>query len=248
MILEADIGNTRITWRLRSEKTILLSSAGNSTDAIDSIIQLAGLRPTAVCVSTVVNSMKHTFSQWSRDRLGIEPQYALVTRREAGVTNSYKVLSQMGVDRWLAVLAAFQSLKGPCIVVDCGTACTIDVIGDGGQHMGGYIVPGLKMMSDVLFRDTAGVKPSGISYVLPPVLGQSTDDAVAAGLPAMIIGLIDYTLRDYSSDKNRFSLLLTGGDGEQFKRVLADRLDLNVAFNAELVLDGLQYASFTSGT
>ena len=251
MILEVDIGNSRIKWRLRSENSVIVSSvSGNTDDDIDSIFNLGEFQPTSVWVSTVVPSIQKKFSQWSRYRLGIQPQYALVTRKKAGVSNGYKVLSQMGVDRWLAVLAAFQVIKGPCVVVDCGTACTVDVIAAGGQHRGGYIVPGLRMMSDVLFRAAEGVTSSTISsstmpYVIPPTFGQSTTTAVSAGLPAMIIGLIEYTLSDNLLSDNEIPLLLTGGDGKKFQQVLTNRLGLRVDFNAELVLDGLQYACLT---
>ena len=63
----------------------------------------------------------------------------------------------------------------------------------------------------------------------------------------MIIGLIDCILRENNSLNNsNVSILLTGGDGELFQRILADRLGLNVEFRAELVLDGLQYAEMDS--
>ena len=246
MILEVDIGNSRIKWRLRSEKSVIVSSvSGNADDDLDSIFNLGEFQPTSVWVSTVVPSIQQKFSQWSLYRLGIQPQYALVTRKKAGVINGYKVLSQMGVDRWLAVLAAFQVIKGPCVVVDCGTACTVDVIAAGGQHRGGYIVPGLRMMSDVLFRDAEGITSSTMPYVMPPAFGQSTNTAVSAGLPAMIIGLIEYTLSDHLLRGSDIPLVLTGGDGKKFQQVLTNRLGLRVDFNAELVLDGLQYACLT---
>jgi type III pantothenate kinase len=249
MILEVDIGNTRIKWRLRSEKNVIvLSENGYTSDDLDNIFNLKdieGFRPTSVWVSTVVPSIEQKFSQWSRYRLGIQPQYALVTREEAGVVNGYDVFSQMGVDRWLAILAAFQVIKGPCIVVDCGTACTVDIIAAGGRHMGGYIVPGLRMMSDALFRDAEGVTSSTIDYLIPPTFGKSTNTAVSSGLPAMIIGLIEYTLSDHLLSGGKIPLLLTGGDGKKFQQVLTNRLGLRVDFNAELVLDGLRYACLT---
>ena len=244
MILEVDIGNSRIKWRLRSEKRVLLSLASDNThDDMDSVFDLAQFRPMSVWVSNVVPSMQQKFSQWSRDRLGVQPQYALVTRREAGVVNGYQVVSQMGVDRWLAVLAAFQAIKGPCVVVDCGTACTVDVVAPGGRHIGGYIVPGLKMMTNILFHDTECVISPVVPYVIPPAPGKSTDTAVSAGLPAMIIGLIEYALMDDVLAGSKVPVVLTGGDGRVFQQVLINRLGLRVDFNAQLVLDGLQYAS-----
>ena len=248
MILEVDIGNSRIKWRLRSENTIILSSVSDNTEDPDSIFDLKGIQPTAVWLSTVAPSLQQKISQWCYRRFGIQPQCALVTRERVGVNNGYNVPSQLGVDRWLAVLAAFQLVKGACIVIDCGTACTIDLVAENGQHKGGYIVPGIKMMSDTLYQNTEGVKKPPTTYHdILTAPGRSTDEAVKAGLSAMIIGLIDCILRENNSlNNNNVSILLTGGDGKQFQQILADRLGLNVEFRAELVLDGLQYAEMDS--
>jgi pantothenate kinase type III len=82
-------------------------------------------------------------------------------------------------------------------------------------------------------------------YVIPPAFGKSTNTAVSAGLPAMIIGLVEYTLSDHLLSGSDIPLVLTGGDGKKFQQVLTNRLGLRVDFNAELVLDGLQYACLT---
>ena len=243
--LEVDIGNTRIKWRLRSGNAVVLSSAGDHTLDLDNLFNLNGIKPAAVWVSVVAPSLKERFSQWSRHRLGIQPQYAVVTRSRAGVSNGYHQPSQMGVDRWLAMLAAFQLVRGACIVVDCGTACTIDMIAQNGQHKGGYIVPGLQAMSGALRKTTESLTPSATRYVIPPVPGKSTDEAITAGLSGMIIGLIEYTLRECSLDDYEPSILVTGGDGKQLQTILAKRLNAKVIFNADLVLEGLQHASFT---
>ena len=243
MILEVDIGNSRIKWRLRSENTVILSSVNDNTHDPDSIFDLKGIQPSAIWLSTVVPSLQQKISQWCYRRFGIQPQCALVTRERAGVNNGYNIPSQLGMDRWLAILAAFQLVKGACVVIDCGTACTIDIVTENGQHRGGYIVPGLKMMSDALYRTTEGVKkPLTAHHTILTVPGKSTDEAVTAGLSAMIIGLIEYTLKEISLNNSNISILLTGSDGEQFQQILADRLGRKVEFYAELVLDGLQYA------
>lgn len=246
MILEVDIGNSRIKWRLRSQKTVIASSMNHrSDDSMDSIFDLGALQPASVWVSTVVPRIGQKFSQWSRHRLGIQPQYALVTGRRAGVTNGYRAPSQMGVDRWLAMLAAFQITRRACVVIDCGTACTVDVIDHDGRHRGGYIAPGLQMMSDSLSHATAGLASLSIAYLMPPVPGRSTDTAVSAGLSAMIIGMIEYALADNSPGTDKPSVLLTGGDGQKFQQLLTKRLGVQVDFNASLVLEGLQYALLT---
>ncbi|MDP1069535.1 type III pantothenate kinase, partial [Klebsiella pneumoniae] len=65
---------------------------------------------------------------------------------------------RMGVDRWLAMLAAWQRVGQSCWVVDCGSAITLDLLDAEGRHQGGYILPGLRLMQQSLLGNTAEVR------------------------------------------------------------------------------------------
>ena len=71
--------------------------------------------------------------------------------------NAYHDVAAMGVDRWLALLAAWSRYKKPLCVMDCGTALTLDVILEDGQHAGGFILPGLPLMVAALAREAHGI-------------------------------------------------------------------------------------------
>ncbi len=80
----------------------------------------------------------------------------ITTRRvAAGVVNGYADPSLLGVDRWLAVIGAYQRVQGACVVADIGTAATVDVVAADGRHRGGYIVPGPQLMVASLLRGTS---------------------------------------------------------------------------------------------
>lgn len=172
-----------------------------------------------------------------REALGVEPEFARVERQCAGVTCGYRDPGQLGVDRWLAVLAAHRRDPSPALVVDCGSAVTLDLLGAGGQHLGGYILPGLELMRRALYADTDAVKVEGAysaGMSLEP--GLTTADAVNRGLPAMVLGAMERALGYLRQREEVEPLLwLTGGDGALFASLLGGDCELV----PELVFEGL---------
>ena len=70
------------------------------------------------------------------------------------MTSGYRDPERLGVDRWLALIAARERSKQPTVIVDAGSACTIDLLDSEGRHLGGYILPGLTAMGEALVRGT----------------------------------------------------------------------------------------------
>ena len=98
-----------------------------------------------------------SLSDWLQSHFGIAPEFARTARFAAGVTCGYEDPSRLGVDRWLAMLAARQLSNRPFIVFGLGTAGTADFVDGDGVHKGGFIVPGLRLMTEALFAGTADV-------------------------------------------------------------------------------------------
>jgi type III pantothenate kinase len=149
-----------------------------------------------------------------------------------GLQNSYAQPDLMGVDRWLAMLGARQFyLQQPLIVVDAGTALTIDIVGSDGRHQGGWILPGLRLQQQAVTSHTAKVfnrdeqRPE-LSF------GQDTASCLQNGALAAVIAAIRYGVSMMPSAK----LVLTGGDGPALVRYLED---LHVDFQPLLVFHGL---------
>ena len=86
-----------------------------------------------------------------------QPQFARVRTTAAGVTCTYRDLRQLGVDRWLGVLGAWQRARRATCVVNSGTATTVDAVDDSGRHLGGLIIPGLGLMEDSLLKRTSDI-------------------------------------------------------------------------------------------
>jgi type III pantothenate kinase len=122
---------------------------------------------------------------------------------------------QTGVDRVLNVAAAYEQMEQACIVVDAGTAITVDACNDNGNFIGGAIIPGIAMMIDALANGTAGIGKATFS-VPAGALGDSTDSAVSHGVFYAIRGLVKEIAENYASQLGRWpEIIATGGDAQR---------------------------------
>lgn len=236
MILELDIGNSRIKWRAFDPKKGTASKKGEVAGLQDLETNLLGFRPEAVRFCSVRDkTFAGSICKWSERAWGIEPQEAVVERSCAGVTNHYEDLSRLGIDRWLAMVAAYQLANGSSVIVDGGTALTLDILAKDGQHQGGYILPGLELMATSLEANT-GIHLSEELYIASPAPGHSTEEAVINGNLAALLSLVKEVLQSVSEQNPGVKLFLSGGD--------AELLDQHILFDnkevvSSLVLDGL---------
>ena len=158
-ILDIDVGNSRIKWRLRVDR-----QRARAEPSITNTFSITCEWPTA---ATRAHSRfeRRIAGRHARRALAIgcnhisewRPSLRRTTRFAAGVTCGYEDPTRLGVDRWLSVLAARQLSKRPFIVIGLGTAGTLDFVDADGVHKGGFIVPGLRLMTEALFAGTADV-------------------------------------------------------------------------------------------
>ncbi|MFT5419390.1 MAG: type III pantothenate kinase [Candidatus Endobugula sp.] len=246
MFLEIDVGNTRIKWRLREQQRVIATYFSPTASMVNIELIFAQVdlsRVSAVYIASVVPRCNDPLLDWCKTSLKLTPIFAEVVRQHAGVLNGYGEVSQMGVDRWLALLAAWQRTGDVCLVVDAGSAVTLDLLLSDGVHRGGYIVPGLQLMNSALFQNTDRVKMSNVQFSVEFNAGTSTAEAVASGLPLMLLGLIERVCSEIEAiEAGRPTIIVTGGDGEYISAVLVSYGVRCVEFVPELVLDGLALA------
>lgn len=243
MILELDVGNSRIKWRHFSSVhgETVLSGHTVELNEIPAMERDNG-RFSRIRLASVRDLEKTArISKAMEERWGITPEVATVKSHCAGVSNSYKETEKMGVDRWLAMLAAFHRAGEACLVVDCGTALTVDMLDDKGHHLGGYIVPGLELSRKALLSNT-GIRVDTAFRNDSITPGTFTESAIAGGTLAMLTALIEASVRRGSASARGTShCFLTGGDAT----VLVQHLRLEnctLELAPDLVLDGLQFA------
>lgn len=145
---------------------------------------------------------------------------------------------ETGIDRILNVAAAYEQMGKACIVVDAGTAVTVDCCNDNGDFLGGAIAPGVSMMLQALAEKTAGI--GKISFVPPTgAIGDSTSSAVCQGVYDSIRGLVREVAENYAAHLGQWpEIIATGGDAKQ----LFDGWELIHAVAPDLGLYGIALA------
>ncbi|MGB0558280.1 MAG: type III pantothenate kinase [Pseudohongiellaceae bacterium] len=236
-ILEIDIGNSRIKWRRFADDRKVVTSRGINLD-IDGFLaeQANHEKPSAVRLSNVSDTkISSKIADWAGVNWNIQPIVAVVCAECSGVKIQYKDVSRLGVDRWLAMLAAYNQSDGPCLIIDSGTAFTLDVINEEGLHLGGYILPGLRLMRESLVSKT-GIRLADQALEPRLELGNSTQEAVFNGGVASLVALAEKEIEEQRKKGFKPDLFITGGDAS----VLDDLLAYTKSKIAEdLVLDGL---------
>ena len=171
---------------------------------------------------------------WIRSKHGVNLVQAAVIQSCGGVTNQYADVSRLGTDRWLAMLAAYRRAGGACMIIDSGTAFTIDVLDAQGLHLGGYIIPGLQLMRSSLESNTS-IRLSDNYSAYSQSLGHSTDEAVFNGTVTVLLA----TIKQLRESMGAVEIYFAGGDGALFHGLAClDRSEVVTS----LVLDGLDVA------
>ena len=162
MKLLIDVGNSRLKWAWASGSElgdqISLAHGGEVGSRWLESVAGAGERPERILIANVAGAaMAEALRARSRSLFGVEPEFASVTAKAAGVTCAYRDPANLGIDRWLAVIGAWSRAQRAACVIDSGTATTVDAVDGGGVHLGGLILPGLDLMEDALLKRTSDI-------------------------------------------------------------------------------------------
>lgn len=239
MILELDCGNTFIKWRLSDPLTgeaTLVRSAENLRALLAS---LAGINIARVRLASVRSEQETGALILELGRqLNVEVLVARSGAELAGVVNGYQQPERLGVDRWLALVAAYNLRMGACVVIDLGTAVTVDFVDDAGRHQGGYICPGFGLMISQLIARASGVRaePSLCrNFGLQP--GRNTQEALERGCLHMLRAYVEsQVIHARQMLGEQAGAYVTGGDAE----LVADTA--GVCHVRDLVFQGLALA------
>jgi type III pantothenate kinase len=152
---------------------------------------------------------------------------------QCGVRNGYAQPQRLGSDRWAALIAAWHDVRGACLVVNCGTATTVDALSIEGEFLGGLILPGLDMMLRSLATGTAQLDETQGSLKDFPL---NTADAIYSGAISATLGAIERQFLLLRSREVRARCVLSGGASAKVM------LHLSMQFDHvdNLVLRGLQ--------
>lgn len=245
MILELDCGNTLVKWRVIAADGVAPVYQGFARADGELLVQLGALAGLQLswCRIVSVRSDEETAQLLAAllDRYPLQVLQAGAAAVCAEVRNGYRDYSRLGLDRWLAILGGYHLAGKACLIIDLGTAVTADLVNSTGEHLGGYIGPGLPLMRTQLCTHTRRIRYDDAEAAraggeLDP--GRSTAEAVERGCVLMLRGFV--SMQGAQARKllgNDFMVFLTGGDAALVADVLPEARAV-----ADLVFIGLGLA------
>jgi type III pantothenate kinase len=228
MRLLLDLGNTRMKWALMLQPDGWLTQGAldwqdGFLPALESALAGLPMPETIVAASVVDDAREAQIAEVVRRRFGREPIWLRTPAAACGVRNAYAEPQRLGVDRFLAMVAAYADGYAPCVVASAGTALTLDALAADGRHLGGLIAPGPLLMQRSLLEATARVRPERVGEILE--LADNTADAVASGCWQAAAALIERfasrmapTLEATGGESP--TLILGGGDAATLQPLL----------------------------
>ncbi len=235
MLLVIDIGNTRTKWALAGDDG-RLSPMQICLNAAIASAKFPVKQAQKVIISNVAGDA--IAQQMAQLLAPLAPHFMKVIEQAGGVINRYE--PTLGTDRWAALVGAWHITKHATVVVNAGTAITIDVLNGKGEFLGGTIMPGLYLMHESLNQHAMQVNihadSVGVSMINFPI---NTQDAVTAGCLNAVAGAIHLMLKRLEKESGWLpKLLISGGDAHNIAQAL--NLDVKqIIITDNLVLQGL---------
>jgi type III pantothenate kinase len=253
-LLAVDVGNSRIKLGLfehaaaddrlpKPSRTLLIDA--REWDPVEIALWLAPFAPGSFrwYLASVNDKAASRLTHWlagESDRTFVKK----LTHEDLPLVADVERPERVGIDRLLGAVAAnhLRPHDRPAVVIDLGTAITVDVVSRQGTFCGGAILPGIEMSARALSEFTERLPDLGLSTLEnpPPALGTSTDEAIASGLFWGAIGAIRTLIEQLNRDMDDEPLVvLTGGAAES----ITDLLQLPVCYQPHLVLAGIALAA-----
>jgi type III pantothenate kinase len=250
MLLAIDVGNTNTVlglyklegakpelaahWRVTTHRS---QTADEYGVLFVNLFEMNGMKPSQVAhiiISSVVPPVEGTLREVCQNYFHTEPLFV-----EPGIKTGMPVLvdnpTELGADRLVNAIAAFERYGGPCVIVDFGTATTFDVVSAKGEYLGGAISPGLGISADALFSRAARLGRVEIKRPAK-VIGTNTVTHIQSGLYYGYIGLVDGILERIMTELGAPArVIATGG----LARLIAEDSRFITEIDDMLTLDGL---------
>lgn len=253
MLLAFDVGNTNIVlgvfkddklvenWRMATDPTKSADEYGMIINQLFSYSNLDISQVKDVIIATVVPSVLYTLQHLSMkyfDKKAIVIESGVKT----GLLIKYDNPKQVGSDRIVNAVAAYEKYGGPLILIDFGTATTFCAVTDKAEYLGGAIAPGLKISSEALFRMTS--KLPKVELEKPrKAISTNTIQSMQSGLVYGHMGMVDFIvdkmkkeLVDMGNEEDNIKVIATGG----LATLISEGLDCIDVVDKMLTLEGLQ--------
>ncbi len=248
MLLVVDVGNTNITLGVFDENDLkatfrLTTKTARTSDEYGLVLwelikakNIDVKEITSVAIASVVPNIMYSLNSGIIKYLGIIPLIVGIGTK-TGIKVATANPKEIGADRVVDAVAAYEIYGGPVLVIDFGTAITYDLITEDGSFIAAVTSPGLRMAANALWNDTA--KLPEVEIILPDtILARDTVTSMQAGLVYGCIGQTEYIvkrmLKEAGIDKCR--IIATGGLG----KIISDNTDVIEVYDPNLTLKGLK--------
>ncbi|MFB9067257.1 type III pantothenate kinase [Pseudofulvimonas gallinarii] len=239
-----DLGNTRLKWVLASGREFTAPPGAMPFDLGRLPWDVwCSAAPAEVVIASVApdparDALLDALATWLR----VPVRSARVEAEWQGLWCAYRNPEKLGIDRWLAVIAAHDAdPASAALLVSAGTALTVDRLDPGGRHRGGVIAPGLAAMRAGLVAAAPGLAVHGPGEAGGSMATNSAD-AIASGCLQAALGLIRHAVQDMLDEGLSPSVWLSGGDAP----LLAPHLAYDLRLRPALVLEGLAIWAYRS--
>ncbi len=248
MLLAVDVGNTNITLGIFDGETLLgtfrmMTKIARTSDEygifLRQLLLARGIEPECVedvIISSVVPNMMHSFKNGIIKYLNTNPIIV-----GAGTKTGIKIATanprEVGADRIVDLVAAYETYGGPVIVIDFGTATTYDLVLEDGSFVAGITSPGIRICANALWSDTAALPEVEIKKP-NSILAKDTISSMQAGLVYGYIGQTEYIIRKIKEETGRddIKVVATGGLG----KIIADATEEIQFYDPALTMNGLR--------
>lgn len=248
MLLTVDVGNTNITLGLFKGNQIyatfrITTQMARTSDEYGSLIAEMIVRKGIdikniqdVIVSSVVPKVMYSLNSGIIKYFGIKP-IIVGLGTKTGIKINRTDPREVGSDRIVDAVAAYELYGGPCIVIDFGTATTYDLIGAGGTFEAGVTSPGIRICAKALWNETAKLPEVEIKKP-DTILGKDTITSMQAGIVYGYIGQTEYIIDKMKEESglDNLKVIATGGMG----RIICENTDKIDVYDNELTLQGMR--------
>ncbi|MCX7747349.1 MAG: type III pantothenate kinase [Clostridia bacterium] len=248
MILVMDVGNTNIVlgvyegkkllahWRMGTDKDKTSDEFGMFMISLFNHEKLNVKMVEAVIIASVVPPIMYSIEHAIKKYFKVDP-ITVGPGVKTGINIKYENPREVGADRIVNAVAAYEIYGGPLIIVDFGTATTFCAISSKGEYLGGVICPGIKISADALFQRAS--KLPRIELAKPEtVIGKNTIVSMQSGIVFGYVGQVDYIVKRIKKEmkEDNIKVIATGG----LARLIASESETINEINALLTLEGLR--------
>ncbi|PKG81551.1 pantothenate kinase [Colwellia sp. 75C3] len=246
MILLIDIGNSRTKYVQLIDGKLSATIQLNNNDFTAAYFERNFSQASRIIIANVAKSaLANELDNWCvAQKISFKQVYS--EQQKNSLISAYQKPTTLGIDRWLALLATIRLYpKENVLIIDAGTATTVDFLKNNGQHQGGWILAGVKALFNSILSHSTLVHAES-KTVANLAFGTNTSDNVNNACWAATLGMIEQAIEQAQQLDDVDRIILTGGDGKTLTKLLVEQTSSNslsvdsIQFIDNLIFFGLQ--------